>query len=113
MIPAAAAWIADRLEAPLPLSRQAGYRKQACPDRGVPGDVAAALHDLAEDHVVDLGRVKPRPLDGLGDHRRGELDRGRLCQTSLEGRADGGAARGDDDGFGHNGVPLLVCGRPL
>jgi hypothetical protein len=58
----------------------------------VPGDVAAALHDLAEDDVVDFGRVKPGPLDGLGDHRLGELDRGRLGQAPLEGRADGGAA---------------------
>jgi hypothetical protein len=77
----------------------------------VPGDVAAALHDLAEDHVVDLGRVEPRPLQGFLDHRSGELDRGRLCQTALERRTDGGAARGDDDGFGHNGLPLDAGGR--
>jgi hypothetical protein len=76
----------------------------------VPGD-AGALHDLAEDDVVDLAGVKPGPLDGLGDHRLGELDRGRLGQAPLEGRADGGAVGGDDDGFWHGLLPWDAGGR--
>jgi hypothetical protein len=45
------------------------------------GELAAPPHDLAEDHVVDQARLDPGPLDGLGDHRRREFDRGSLGEA--------------------------------
>ena len=92
--------------APMPdaqwrLSARPGHLDEAEVDRGVAGDVAAALQRLAHHHVVDVAGRDAGALERLAGRVLGELERGDVEERSLAGGPDRRAGRGNDDSVGH------------
>ena len=81
--------------------REAGDVDHPELDRGVAGDVAAALEHLAEDDVVDVVDRDARALQRLGHGELAEVEGVVVDERALAGRADGGPGGGDDDGVTH------------
>jgi len=87
---------------------QAGHVAEAGGERRVPGDHAAALQALGEDHVVDPLGVEA--LGGSADHVISEVERAGVTQRTAERGTDRGPQRGHDDSFGHR-TGLQVVSR--
>jgi hypothetical protein len=83
----------------LPVDRKSGNRLgQAGRKRDEPRRIASAASRIADDDFGRVGGVEARIGDDRPDERRGQI-RQRTRSMQPANPADGGAARGDDDGF--------------
>ena len=84
------------------VERDAGDVLEPELDRGVAGDVAAALEHLAHLEVVDVVARRCRSASSASpDGVLGEVEGRDVEQRALAGGADGGAGGRDDDGVTH------------
>ena len=80
---------------------------EAGAQRGLAADVLAGRafgHGAPHDHVLDLGGIQPRALDGVADHMAGEGRAVGVVEGAAVGLADGDAGSRDDDGVCHGGL---------
>ena len=95
------------------LSATPGMLLEAEVDRGVAGDVAAALEALAHLEVVDVVRRDPGALERLAHRLLGQVEGRDVEQRALASRADRGTSRRDDDGVTHGRIPLENVGAEV
>ena len=92
----------------VPVERDARHLDEAELDRGVAGDVAAALEHFAHLRVVDVAARDAGALQRLAHRVLGEVERAHVEQRALAGGPDRGAGPGNDDGVRHD-FPLERC----
>src|SRR4029453_11229103 len=96
-----------------PIYRQGGngYR-QPRPEHGNASNIHPLLcfrHGTAENHVLDLGILKPRnTTDGLSDGDCRHVVRARVAQCSLARLSDGGPDSAGYDCFWHDYLSVIL-----
>jgi hypothetical protein len=94
------------------VQRHAGHaNRQAGAQSRLPGDVRAhraLAAGRAQQHVLHLGRIEPRPLQGGADHVGGHAGAVDVVQRAPVRLADRRAGGGDDGGVFHFRAALCV-----